>query len=51
MASLAWTLKAWSALWLPETGRWKARRRASNSRQAGIDGKMVYSGDRLRKRQ
>ena len=23
----------------------------SNSRQAGIDGKMVYSGDRLRKRQ
>jgi len=28
MASLAWTLKAWSALWLPETGRWKARRRA-----------------------
>jgi len=24
---------------------------ASNSRQAGIDGKMVYSGDRLRKRQ
>ena len=28
MASLAWTLKAWSAWWLPETGRWKARRRA-----------------------
>ena len=28
MASLAWTLKAWSALWLPETGRWKNRRRA-----------------------
>ena len=28
MASLAWTLKAWSALWLPETGRWKERRRA-----------------------
>jgi len=28
MASLAWTLKAWSALWLPETGRWKDRRRA-----------------------
>jgi len=28
MASLAWTLKAWSALWLPETGRWKQRRRA-----------------------
>ena len=28
MVSLAWTLKAWSALWLPETGRWKERRRA-----------------------
>ena len=28
MASLAWTLKAWSALWLPETGRWKEQRRA-----------------------
>ncbi len=28
MASLAWTLKAWSALWLPETGRWKEKRRA-----------------------
>ena len=22
MASLAWTLKAWEALWLPEDGRW-----------------------------
>jgi len=28
MASLAWTLKAWLALWLPETGRWKEKRRA-----------------------
>ncbi len=28
MASLGWTLKAWSALWLPETGRWKEKRRA-----------------------
>ena len=27
MAPLAWTLKAWSALWLLETGRWKDRRR------------------------
>jgi hypothetical protein len=32
MASLAWTLKAWSALWLPETGRWKDRRRAEKFR-------------------
>jgi hypothetical protein len=28
MASLAWTLKAWLALGLPETGRWQERRRA-----------------------
>lgn len=28
MASLAWSLKAWSALLLPETGRWKAQRAA-----------------------
>ena len=28
MASLAWTLKAWFALRLPEAGRWKERRRA-----------------------
>lgn len=28
MASLALTLKAWSALWLPETGRWQDKRRA-----------------------
>jgi len=25
MASVAWSLKAWSALWRPETGRWKDR--------------------------
>lgn len=28
MASLAWSLKAWFALRLPETGRWSARRKA-----------------------
>jgi hypothetical protein len=28
MASLAWTLKAWLALRLPEAGRWKERHRA-----------------------
>jgi len=27
MASLAWTLKAWFALMLPETGRWRERYR------------------------
>ncbi len=26
MACLAWSLKAWTALLLPETGRWKERR-------------------------
>jgi hypothetical protein len=28
IASLAWTLKAWTALVLPETGRWRQKRRA-----------------------
>jgi hypothetical protein len=28
MASLAWTLKAWLALGLPEEGRWRQKRRA-----------------------
>ena len=28
MASVAWSLKAWAALWLPEKGRWKDRRRS-----------------------
>jgi len=27
MTSLAWSLKAWLALSVPETGRWKAARR------------------------
>jgi hypothetical protein len=27
MTALAWNLKAWLALWLPENGRWKKRRR------------------------
>jgi len=28
MAGLAWSLKAWTALLLPETGRWKEKHRA-----------------------
>ena len=28
MASLPWTLKAWFALWLPETGRWSQKHQA-----------------------
>lgn len=31
MAALAWTLKAWFALRLPETGRWAARYRAEKA--------------------
>lgn len=37
MASLAWTLKAWSALWLPETGRWRERRRAEKQKLLRIE--------------
>jgi hypothetical protein len=32
MASLAWTLKAWFALLLPETGRWQAKYREEKRR-------------------
>jgi hypothetical protein len=32
MASLAWTLIAWLALSLPETGRWKEQRRKAKTR-------------------
>jgi hypothetical protein len=28
MAALAWNLKAWAALWLPETGRWSQKHRS-----------------------
>ena len=32
MASLAWTLKAWMALWLPISPRWKPKHRAERNR-------------------
>ncbi len=32
MASLAWTLKAWLALILPETGRWKDKHKAEKQK-------------------
>ena len=32
MASLAWTLKVWEALWLPEDGRWAAQHAAEKQR-------------------
>lgn len=37
MASLAWSLKAWTALLLPETGRWKERRRAEKQTLLKMD--------------
>lgn len=32
MTALAWNLKAWAALWLPETGRWAKRHRRDKQR-------------------
>jgi hypothetical protein len=32
MTALAWNLKAWLALWLPEDGRWRERRREEKHR-------------------
>ncbi len=32
MASLAWTLKAWMALWLPISPRWRDKHRAERDR-------------------
>jgi hypothetical protein len=37
MASLAWTLKAWSALILPETGRWKEKYREEKQELLRMD--------------
>ena len=37
MAGLAWSLKAWAALLLPETGRWKEQRCAEKRRLLRMD--------------
>ena len=37
MAGLAWSLKAWAALLLPETGRWKERHSAEKRRLLRMD--------------
>lgn len=37
IASLAWNLKAWSALLLPESGRWKERRATQKRRLLNMD--------------
>jgi hypothetical protein len=36
MASLAWTLKAWFALLLPERGRWKQKHRSEKTTVLGM---------------
>ena len=37
MASLAWSLKAWTALWLPIVPRWRARHEAEQRRLLRMD--------------
>lgn len=37
MAMLAWSLKAWSALMLPETGRWQEKHREEKRRLLGME--------------
>jgi DDE family transposase len=37
MASLAWSLKAWAALMLPEKGRWRERHREEKSKLLRMD--------------
>ena len=37
MGSLAWSLKAWSALMLPETGRWRELHREEKRRLLRMD--------------
>jgi hypothetical protein len=32
MTALAWNLKAWAALWLPENGRWAEKHRREKQR-------------------
>jgi hypothetical protein len=37
MASLAWSLKAWSALLLPVSGRWQGKHRSEKHRLLRMD--------------
>ena len=37
MTSIAWNLKAWSALWLPETGRWAEKHREEKQQVLKMD--------------
>jgi hypothetical protein len=44
MASLAWTLKAWLALVLPEQGRWKQKHRAQKQSLLRMEFKTFLNG-------
>jgi hypothetical protein len=44
MASLAWTLKSWLALLLPESGRWKEKHRAEKTMVLRMDFKRFLAG-------
>jgi hypothetical protein len=43
MTSLAWNMKAWAALMLPETGRWAERHRADKAWLLGIEFKTFIN--------
>jgi len=43
MTSLAWNLKAWAALSLPETGRWAEKHRAEKRWLLGIEFKTFIN--------
>jgi Transposase DDE domain group 1 len=44
MASLAWTLKAWMALWLPVHARWRARHMAERAAWLHMDFRTFLHG-------
>lgn len=44
MASLAWTLKAWFALWLPEEGRWGRKYREQKQQVLCMEFKRFVNG-------
>ena len=43
MASLAWTLKAWLALWLPEEGRWRQQYQQQKQSLLGMEFKKFLN--------
>ena len=43
MTALAWNLKAWWALWLPEQGRWREKHAAEKARILGMEFKTFLN--------